>query len=545
MRIQLRRLGVMAAIVAGATACADNLEVQNLNNPDFNRVYANPVGVEGVVSTLYRTFHNGVQAGEGLNAQSKVYALESYGQVANFGMALRVGIPRSFIDNTRGNAVLTGNFNNWSSMSRLVRNSATVAQNVRAYITSGRTAGSAARDQRNLAFTYFINGIAMATLAMGYDSVAIATPATPQTAIPVLIAPRAALDTAMLMLDSAATIIGAVSGNDAQIPADWMGGTALTPTEFVRLIRSYQARFLAGIARTPAERAAVDWARVRDLAAAGITADHRITLSGTTNWTSALDAGTFQSNVGWHQVSLLIIGMADNSGAYVAMMQRPLNQRFGDSVLVITPDQRWPQGATRAAQITNTALPLRAGAYIQNRPANEDRADLSNPWGTSMYDHRRWRAVVDANGNGPYTFMSATEISMLRAEALIRLNTDLTTAMNLVNASRTANGLPAFTDPAGVAPGGAACSPRPVLANGTSDCASLLEAMKYEKRMETMLTGYMQWFLDSRGWGDLPANTPLHWPVPYQEMDARNLPFYNMPSTGTIPAAAAPSTYGL
>lgn len=67
--------------------------------------------------------------------------------------------------------------------------------------------------------------------------------------------------------------------------------------------------------------------------------------------------------------------------------------------------------------------------------------------------------------------------------------------------------------------------------------------MKYEKRMETQLTGYMQWFLDSRGWGDLIAGTALHWPVPNQEMDTRNLPFYDMPSTGTIGAAAV-GTYG-
>jgi hypothetical protein len=88
---------------------------------------------------------------------------------------------------------------------------------------------------------------------------------------------------------------------------------------------------------------------------------------------------------------------------------------------------------------------------------------------------------------------------------------------------------------AGVVPGGQACVPR--LPNNT--CGSLLEAMKYEKRMETAFTGYMVWFTDSRGWNDLPQNTVVEWPVPYQEMQARQQTYYN----GTRQQTGA-STYG-
>jgi hypothetical protein len=48
-----------------------------------------------------------------------------------------------------------------------------------------------------------------------------------------------------------------------------------------------------------------------------------------------------------------------------------------------------------------------------------------------------------------------------------------------------------------------------------------------------------QWYLDSRGWGDLPVGTALSWPVPYQELDSRAKPLYN----STLAAGA--STYGL
>lgn len=542
MRSMLRSLGVIALAVGSMTACADNLQVKNLNNPDLSRVYAVPGGVEGVISTLYRSYHNNTQgSAEGLNSQSKVMALESYGQVANFGMALRAGIPRVFINNQRGNQVATGNNANWSSLSRLMRTSATVAQAVDAYLARSATLGNKARDQRARAFAFFVNGVAMGSLALGYDSVAIATPQTPSSAIPEFVTPAEAAAEALKVLDSAQAIIEAtdVSGNaEATIPADWMGGTALPTADFVRLIRSYKAKIRAGVARTPAERAAVNWAQVVADAAAGIQADHRIALNPTTGWESDLDAGTFQTSSSWHQISLMYNGMADTSGKYQEWIALPLANRVGMDLLVLTPDTRWPSGATRAAQVANSGLPLAAGRYIANRDPGQDQPDNSNPWGTSQYDHRRWFAIANNNGVGTYTFMARQEIAMLQAEGLIR-TTGAAAAMTLVNASRTANGLLAFTDPAGTAPGGSACVPR--LPNNS--CGTLLEAMKYEKRMETQLTGYMQWFVDSRGWGDLVQGTSLHWPVPFQEQDTRNKPFYNMPSTGTLPGAAV-GTYG-
>jgi hypothetical protein len=32
------------------------------------------------------------------------------------------------------------------------------------------------------------------------------------------------------------------------------------------------------------------------------------------------------------------------------------------------------------------------------------------------------------------------------------------------------------------------------------------------------------WYLDARRWNDLLTGTPLEWPVPFQETNARNLP---------------------
>jgi hypothetical protein len=66
-----------------------------------------------------------------------------------------------------------------------------------------------------------------------------------------------------------------------------------------------------------------------------------------------------------------------------------------------------------------------------------------------------------------------------------------------------------------------------------------MEAMKWEKRMETAYTHWGAWFTDGRGWGDLPAGSPLEYPTPYQELDTRLLPIYSL-----VQVAGA-STYGL
>jgi hypothetical protein len=68
--------------------------------------------------------------------------------------------------------------------------------------------------------------------------------------------------------------------------------------------------------------------------------------------------------------------------------------------------------------------------------------------------------------------------------------------------------------------------------------------MKWEKRMETAFASYAQWYFDGRGWGDLPEGTPIHWPVPFQELGARSHAIYSLAGAGR-PGSTGPSlTYG-
>ena len=110
-------------------------------------------------------------------------------------------------------------------------------------------------------------------------------------------------------------------------------------------------------------------------------------------------------------------------------------------------------------------------------------------------------------------------------------------AMTRINLTRTARGLPAL---AGIAtindpvPGGTACVPRvptgatnPAMGSPTTTaCGNIMEAMKWEKRLETAYIMPGAWYFEGRGWGDIPVGTQLHFPVPYTELDSRRQPIY-------------------
>ncbi|QJR36057.1 hypothetical protein [Gemmatimonas groenlandica] len=534
-----------SGVLLGLMACSgDSLNVPNLNNPDVARAYATPAGVEGVVAGLGVQLFNTQRATESVNTQARILAGENIASVANFGMAARSQIPRSVISNELGNDNQTGNLANFNQFERVARTASNAVAAVNRLATTSQTIGSPAQDARAKAFGFYILGQALGNLALAYDSAAIVTPATPSDQVPDLSGAGQVATAALQMLDSAIAIANSAAAtngaNGFPLPTTWISGVAVTRDDFVRLSRSYKARIRAGVARTPTARAAVDWTAVIADATNGITADFAVTLGGTTGWSAAYDFNQMYVTGGWHAVPYFYYGMADVSGSYDAWLATPVGARR--AFTVVSPDKRWPVGATRAAQqAVGPTVALPAGVYFRNRPTGED-VPLTGP-GDSQYDHRRYGAQWLNSVSGPYTEMSKTEMDMLAAEGYIRTN-NLPAAIALVNVTRAKNGLDAIGSVASAtAPYStnlATCVPRvPVAPNFTSTaCGSLLEAMKYEKRMETAYTGYFIWMTDNRGWGDLVEGTPVEWPVPYQEMQSRQKPYYN----GTVRAARG--TYG-
>jgi hypothetical protein len=475
-----------------------------------------------------------------------VLALESFSNLNNFNMGVRVAIPRPPIVNVNGAPSIFTEFTGLSKNARLSTNALDALDRL---IKSGQTLGTHAQDLRGRSFAFFSAGTSLGWLGMIYDSAGIVGTNMSADSIPPLSSAADVVKAALVMLDSAYAYAndpaaGLTGGFPLPSGTSWMGDAPQTQDQFKRLIRSYRARFRAGVARTPAQRAAVDWPSVIADCENGIAANLLITVGGSTGWSLGENSSQMHVDPGWSQMSMMYFGMADVSGAYAQFIATPLSTRQG-YFLVITPDQRWPQGATRAAQRTASVQPtgFTSKPYISNRSVAEVPGD---GWGISFYDFYRLKYIRNASNVGQYPEFAKAENDLLAAEGYIRTG-NLASAAAKIDLTRVGNGqLPALsgniTTAAQAVPGGVNCVPQ-VPSGSVVSCGNIMEAMKWEKRMETSFSCmFVCWWPDSRGWGDLPMNSGLQWPIPNQELDARNHVIYSY--GGGLASSAPKGNYG-
>ncbi|NOT09935.1 MAG: hypothetical protein HOP28_17220 [Gemmatimonadales bacterium] len=545
MRSPLRRLAGLAWVL---TVGACSLDVINENNPDTDRVLATPADVQSLLGGQFTRVHSCLyNSSTSVRPQMNVMSFENFSGNANFGMSNRSGIPRAGIDNTLGNGFEGEHIRTWNICSEAARVAANILRRLNA---EGFTIGSAGLDARARAFAHFVKGVAIGYLALTYDSATVIDETLDTQAVPELVGYQDAMNEAIKGLDSAEAVATA-DGSGFPLLAAWISGNALTAPNFIRVVRSYRARFRANVGRTPAERGAADWTKIIADATNGITANLDMTTGGTTgvNNTWVNQAYVFTN---WSQMTPFILGMGDTSGGFDAWLATPLGSRA--PFTIVSPDLRLPQGATRAAQNADTPIPfaLATRRYFRNRLAGED-ATPGGSWGWSAYDHIRFYDwSITRGATGAFPFFVVAELDMLAAEGYLRAG-NVAAAVPLINKTRvgtatSGGGLPALlttmsaTDPV---PGGANCVPRvPVAPAYTSTaCGTVLEALKWEKRLETINTHYGAWFFDHRGWGDLVEGTALNWPVPTAELLTRLKTIYSLGGVGG-PQAAAKGTYG-
>jgi hypothetical protein len=580
----IRSAALAAAVVLGA--CSEKqLTVTNQNQGDTKRVLGTAADAENLLGTYYKRWHSGVYGSTtDVEGMANVMALMNYSSLANNCQNSHYPFVGSTNFNSPGNTCQGEQFRLYSIESEVDR----VASNILSQMAdSGLTIGNTtpATDAQNIrakGFAEFLRGLSLGYIALMHDSAGIISPNMSKEAADCLPDPltkvcvgalrgyKEVMDSALAAMqraiDYASTPASALTGTNgfaAGLPATWIPSpTTFTGPEFVRLVRTYRARLRANVARTPAERAAVDWAAVVADAQNGITADHLNTTSTTlgpsNSWRQQYDA--FST---WHQMPAFVIGMADTSGSYAAWIAQPLGERGAGKTpfFMVTPDLRFPQGGTRAAQQADFAVSSCAAAsqtckrYFVNRASGGDNFDGIG-WGWSNYDFVRFHSwVLKGDGtarNGNTVFFTKSELDLLQAEGLYRQG-NFAGAAALVNLTRVKNGLPAITafDATSPVPGGTrACVPKvPVAPFNVVACGNLWEALKYEKRIETAYTSYAPWYLDMRGWGDLPADTPLFWAVPFQELQARGRPTSSLygagVGAGNAPGStAAKGTYG-
>jgi len=548
MMKSILKLASASLLGIAAAACNDNLVVENQSNPDIQKVFSDASSIEATITSGYQTVHNAI-TNTSLQPQVDVFALESYSSLNNFSMGPRVAIPRAPIQNSNGSPSINSEFTALSKGARLQVNAIDALYRLIKVQPAGL--GTAAQNLRARALGFFNTGASLGWLAIIYDSAAIVGTGMPSDSIPPLSGAQDVMKAAIAYFDSAVALANDPAASGAggfPTAAPWVNGVPMSAAEFVRFVRSYRARFRAGVARTPAERAAVDWQKVIDDAEAGITTNIQpLTGSATSSGWNVGFITQMQVDPGWSQMSMMYFGMADTSGAYARFISTSLGNRDG-LFLVQSPDNRWPKGASRVDQQNASKaepLSITSRPYIRNRTLAEVPGD---GWGISYYDFFRFKYIRNASNSGLYPEFTKAENDLLAAEGYIRKG-NIAAAAAKIDLSRVAAGLPKLagvvTTASQAVPGGAGCVPQVPTPQGTVKCGDIMEAMKYEKRMETAYASFGQWWHDSRGWGDLPELTPLEYPLPYQEIQARygvSQPTYNLGGGGG--SSAAKGTYG-
>lgn len=504
-----KTLAASALLLFGAAACGD-LQVDNINDPDADRALATAGDVESLIGGSWSNWWSMNASYNGMGPGLSTMAFQHSAYPANFGMVNFSTIPRTSVTNSVTNPDYAQFHNPFTWGYRAISGA---NDGIRA-IKGGL---KLEEEARALAFGRFVQGISHGYLAMLYEKGPIADETLDLDVIPEYVGYQELAEAALGFLDEAIAI---ASANDFTIPVTWMRTPSETSSdELVRVAHSYKARIRAAVARTPDERRNVNWTQVVADIDKGITEDFGFQMNYPTIWHSAL---YYTLLGGWSQMNYMVLGMADQSGAYQEWMSLPASQRHPNlpnhgPFLMQTPDERFPQGTTLDEQVANPGT-----RFII--PVNSDGDPIiSDQWGQAGRGTWRWSYYRDARDPdvadvGFVVDLTMVEMDLLRAEAAYYAN-DYGTVADIINKTRTAAGLNA-TDASGT---NTSCVPK--LPNG--DCGDLWEMLKWEKRLEAgHNAGSMMasWYFDGRGWGDLMEGTILHFPVPANSADIDQLP---------------------
>jgi len=533
--MNIRKSAVFASLLLfGAAGCAD-LNVENTNQPDRAGALRTAGDIESLISGTFSTwFHNqhnnthqcagspgvwmGIASFQGSNAWNNCGA-NPYSQ-----------IPRPTLTNAPADANYNTIAQPWYANYRAIAavSQGLAAMNADEDLVADMTASDYARLR---AFGKFMLGLGHATLASVYDR-AFVVDETVDLSEGADLQPYGEVMTAALgYFDEAAAM---AATETFTIPSLWVGNT-ITNVELGKIARGLKARYRAAVARNGAERTAVDWnAVLTDLTAAAgqeWTMEH--------DWVNWWSNNVFwQSGYGYAWLSYQYYGMADQSGKYQQWLAMAVNSRHPNlggatnatAFTIITPDLRFPQGATLAAQTAAPGRYFTIPEYsITGQWARPDRGT----WRWSWYRNLKFDALNDAGDT--YRLLPRSELRLLAAEAYFRTG-QLQRAADSVNVSRVFNGLNA-TNSAGL---NTSCVPK--LPN--LSCGNLFQMLTWEVWMETMMEGHFgspKYFFD-RGADLLYKGTALQIPIPAKELQLLQLtPVYTFGGVGGD--SSAPTSY--
>ncbi len=551
-----RRLMLLGGLFLAASACQD-LQVDNLVDPDRERATSNPEDVQAFIGgafypTFYEALHDITQAislfptkgGEMTATMAGQGTLLQWEDLVEPGQPQDNGAVLSLGNGPHGPRMF------WAD----VTSAATVAYDGLQILNEGMEITEGGQDvtARARAFSKLIQGWAWGYLGLMFDEAhvlheSVDIPSDPdglwEVTLESLVPYEEVVEAALSSLDEAIQVAqqnpGVVHFPSVSESPLWFGtADPMSNTLFIEMANTLAARILVLAARSPEQRTQVDWNRVLSYTANGLTSDVEFQLSTSRESELLLwaqnNTASGERNQRWDYRA---IGPADQSGAYQAWISSPIQNR--DRFEIVTPDRR----------ITGET-PTSNGSYTYYRA--DDNGFVPDR-GRYLYSAYQWRRHAIRNNltgdeltgyqQGRFPLISADENNLLRAEALLRTG-DAAGAAELINITRTRpqtidgvqyDGLPPVTAN-GVPEVDGECVPR--LDSGA--CGDLLTAIRYERMIELAATDVFRGYADSRGWGTLEDGHMQHFPVPGNILDQYGMSNYTYGGVGNEWSA----TYG-
>jgi hypothetical protein len=330
------------------------------------------------------------------------------------------------------------------------------------------------------AIAHLGQGLSLGYIGLVFDKAFIVTEYTDLTAKVPTSPYKDVIDTALKCLDKCIAIC---STHTFTLPADWIPGMTYTNVQIGQLANTVAAKLLSFSPRNKAGNDAVNWTKVLGYANNGITYDFAPKGDNGIKWYSSYK--DYGNSSGWGQTDMRVVHMMDSrfparftdAGTWALLPARTTTHTAGIDDRIFTD----------FGYLSSCGFKVERG-YFQ----------------FSCYRFKRFDTYLTTYTE-PMPVYYKAENDLLKAEALMHVP-NLAAAAAIINAgTRVTRGA--------LAPIGATAN-------------EIEYAIFYERNVELFCSDIGEEYFTMRKADKLQAGTPLHLPIPGQQLDVNQMAYY-------------------